>query len=149
MLCTAMAAHGEEAPVEAYLCKGQRVTGFVLNKKSGRWEAARLPPKQYRIQVPDRGPGAPLIGRDSVLVVVEVGDGDWSDSRFCKVGFDAAGELHCSGWGDEFYFNRDTGRFLHVFPHGYIEGANNPYFGAEGEAPPFLEIGRCAPAKPG
>jgi len=141
-------AFGGETSPPRYRCQGNQVTGFTVDKKTQRWVAARLPPKQYVIRAPERSPEAPLIGQDSVFVVVEVGDQDWSDTRFCKEDFDAAGELHCSGWGDEFHFNRATGRFLHVYAHGYIEGANNPYFAVEGETPPFLEIGRCEPEKP-
>ena len=148
-LLLASAAVGDEVAVPRYHCQGEQVTGFTLNKKTQHWAAAKLPPKQYLIQAPDRSPDAPLIGRDSVLVVIEVGDGDWSDTRFCKQDFDPSGELHCSGWGDDFYFNRETGRFLRAFPHGYIEGANNPYYAEAGDAPPFIEIGRCAPLKTG
>ena len=130
----------------AWSCVATQSVGFALDPKTHRWTPARPKPRHYVIRAPERGPAAPLIGQDSVLVVVEPGDSDWSNARFCKSGFDAGGTLHCEGWGDDFYFNRDNGRFLHAFAHGYVEGPDNP-FGAEGEAPPFIELGTCTVLK--
>ena len=79
-----------------------------------------------------------------MIIVNEVGDTDRIHDKYCDKGFNEAGLLFCSGLGEEFHFNRTTLRFVHYFPFGHIEGPNS-FFGKEGEATPYMEIGTCTP----
>jgi hypothetical protein len=77
------------------------------------------------------------------MAVYEVGATD-SFPLFCKDDFNGAGYLFCSGIGDEFRFNRGTLRFVHSFNFGCIDPPDS-FWGKEGEATPFIEIGKCSP----
>ena len=102
-------------------------------------------PRKYVIKLPVKGDGAPSGAYTAVMAVYEVGKTDpYEVVGFCDKDFNDQGYLFCQGAGENFNFNRQTLRFLHSFPFGYIEPPKNSFWGPEGAATPFLEIGTCS-----
>jgi hypothetical protein len=127
----------------SYLCAGDAVTGFALDKNTHTWGVSQFRPRKYRIKPPTKDrPGATIGEINAVMIVNEVGDPDRTNDKYCDKDFNQGGILFCSGAGDDFHFSRTTLRFVHYFPYGYIEGPNS-FFGKEGESTPYLEIGTC------
>lgn len=128
-----------------YLCVGEQATGFSMDQRSHKWKADAFRPREYVIKLPVKGDGAPSGASTAVLAVYEIGNSDPFDATaFCDKDFNDEGFLFCQGLGDDFKFNRQTLRFLRSFPFGYIDPPKNSFWGPEGSATPFLEIGTCS-----
>jgi hypothetical protein len=79
------------------------------------------------------------------MAVYEFGKADPADvTAFCDKDFNEQGFLFCQGLGENFNFNRKSLRFVHWFPFGYIDPPGASFWGKEGEATPFMEIGTCS-----
>jgi hypothetical protein len=58
----------------------------------------------------------------AVVAVYEVGKVDVANATaFCDKDYNEAGFLFCSGLGEDLNFNRQSLRFVHWFPYGYID----------------------------
>ena len=91
-----------------------------------------------------KGPNAPSGAYTAVIAVYEVGKVDAANFKaFCEKDYNEKGFLFCSGFGEDFNFNRQTLRFVHWFPYGYIDPPGFDLWGKEGDATPFMEIGTC------
>jgi hypothetical protein len=132
------------SPVTSYLCIGELSTGFAMNAQSHKWNRVNFNPNRYVIKAPTQGPNAPSGALTSPMAVYEFGKtGVGEETAFCGGDFNAEGYLFCSGLGEDFNFNRQTLRFIHAFPHGYIEPSKSSFWGPEGSVTPLLEIGSC------
>ncbi len=119
---------------ERYLCVSDRSTGFAFNAASKRWETAIFSnEKKYLI--------APSGFLTKTLYVNEVGS-DFSVAS-CGNGFNSDGVLFCLGFID-FRFNRNNGRYISVYIHGYIGVDGLKEKTDEKADTPYLEIGRCS-----
>jgi hypothetical protein len=114
-----------------------------LNARTGEWTVSRFRERQYLIRSPKQGPDVPVIAQTSAMAVYVVGDQDWTP-MYCKDSFNSDGYLFWEGLGDDFKFNRKTLRFVHSFPFGYIDPPAGSFWGPEGAATPFIEIGTCS-----
>jgi hypothetical protein len=142
LICSADAATPNPL---SYLCIGEQATGFGMNAKTHSWAVREFRPRRYVIRAPLKGPNAPSGASSSVMAVYEFGKVDQaSATAFCDKDFNEKGFLFCQGLGEEFNFNRQTLRFVHWFPHGFIEPPDFTIWGKEGEATPFMEIGTCS-----
>jgi hypothetical protein len=126
-----------------YVCVGQEATGFRMNKQTHEWNTENFRTRKYVIRSPKKGPNQTQGANESVLEVSEVGN-EKSIPMYCKADFNQGGYLFCSGLGENFNFNRETLRFLHYFPFGYVDPPTGSFWGDEGEATPFIEIGKCS-----
>lgn len=142
-LCSSLASAFAATPV-SYVCNGKYAVGFAFNKKTHAWAPTQFNPRQYLIQVPKRGPNQPGGAQTAVLAVYEVGHHN-TMPFFCDQDFNKAGYIRCDGFGETFMFNRKTHRFEHWFTFGYIDPPGS-FWGPEGTATPFIEIGTCASA---
>lgn len=137
-------AYAAPAPT-TYLCLGAQATGFSIDKRTHEWKADIFKTRKYVIKLPVKGNGAPSGASTAVMAVYEIGKTDQADATaFCDKDFNDQGFLFCQGLGEDFNFNRQTLRFLHSFPYGYIEPPKSSFWGPEGSATPFLEIGSCS-----
>jgi len=142
LICNAEAA---SPSTTSYLCIGEQATGFGMNAKSHSWTTQKFRPRKYVIRAPIKGPNAPGGANTAVMAVYEFGRVDAADfTALCDKDFNEKGFLFCQGLGEDFNFNRQTQRFVHWFPYGYIEPAGFSFWGKEGEATPFIEIGTCS-----
>jgi len=138
-------AHAASPSTTSYLCIGEQATGFGISDKSHSWTIQKFRPRKYIIRPPIKGPDAPSGANAAVMAVYEFGKVDAGDiTAFCDKDFNESGFLFCKGLGENLNFNRQTLRFVHWFPHGYIDPPSSSFWGKEGEATPFMEIGTCA-----
>jgi hypothetical protein len=145
LLAAVMGIVSDQVFAASYLCIGEQVTGFAMNKNTHVWAARSFQPKRYVIKVPDKSSKAPSGAFTSAMAVYEFGNTDeYQQPMLCKKDFSEAGNLFCSGLGDNFEFNRKSLRFLHSLTHGYVHTSEDSFFGPEGDVTPFIEIGTCS-----
>jgi len=143
-LLFAYCAEAGPSDIASYLCIGEQATGFEMNQKTHAWTAQTFRPRKYIIRAPIKGPNAPSGAYTAVIAVYEVGKVDAANFKaFCEKDYNEKGFLFCSGFGEDFNFNRQTLRFVHWFPYGYIDPPGFDLWGKEGDATPFMEIGTC------
>jgi len=143
-LLIACCAEAQTSGSESYLCSGEQAMGFGMNSKTRVWSAQKFRSRNFIIRVPIKGPTAPSGAYSATLAVYEVGKVNAANATaFCDKGYNDKGYLFCTGLGEELNFNRDTMRFVHWFPFGYIDPPESSFWGKEGEATPFMEIGKC------
>jgi hypothetical protein len=140
----ACSAEAGASDIASYLCTGEQATGFGMNSKTHAWTVQKFRTRKYIIRAPIKGPNAPGGAYAAVVAVYEVGKVDAANATaFCDKDYNEAGFLFCSGLGEDLNFNRQTLRFVHWFPYGYIDPPESSFWGKEGEATPFMEIGTC------
>ena len=115
---------------EQYLCTADLVTGFSWNEKDGRWNSTNFNVENENYLVSSIEPST---GGHYVIKKL----GDRKIIATCESGFDASGLLSCRDFV-VFRMNREAGRYLLVYPSGYVEGYDN------NDNTPFVEIGKCS-----
>lgn len=129
---------------EKYLCVAELSTGFKYDRDEKKWEQADFKAgSKYIIGKTDEVEEK-LFDKKFVFKVSQLGDND--SKYFCKEGFDSVGNLSCTGAG-QFNFNKKNGRYLFVYPMGYVNVLpGGRYFQTDEESDtPFIEIGKCSP----
>ena len=114
---------------DQYLCTADLVTGFTWNEKDGRWKSTNFNVENENYLVSSIEPNT-----GGHYVVKKLGDRRIIAT--CERGFDANGLLDCRDFV-VFRMNKEAGRYLLVYPSGYVEGYDN------NDNTPFIEIGKC------
>jgi hypothetical protein len=136
--------NAEESSTVEYLCIGDSATGFAMDQKTKSWSTKSFRGRKYVVKAPVKGENAPSGAYNSVMAVYQTGAAGPADAlAFCDKDFNSVGTLFCEGLGDTFHLNRQSLRFIRYFPFGYIETYKDSFFGPEGSATPFMEIGKC------
>ena len=115
---------------DQYLCTADLVTGFSWNEKDGKWESTNFNVEKENYLVSSIEPST-----GSHYVIKKLGDRKIIAT--CMSGFDERGLLYCKDIL-VFRMNREAGRYLLVYPSGYVEGYDN------NDNTPFIEIGKCS-----
>ncbi|MCW5787880.1 MAG: hypothetical protein KIT49_10335 [Nitrospira sp.] len=128
-----------ELSEEQYLCIPDKVTGFAFDTHLRKWEIAAFDSeKKYLVSV---GTLNPLGLKTSKVAEI----GSVLSMATCGSGFNESGYLFCSGFVD-FRFNKNNGRFISVYMHGYLSEDNTK--GKSGDNgsfdTPYMQIGKCS-----
>jgi hypothetical protein len=117
---------------EQYLCMPDKVTGFAFDTHLRKWEIATFDSeKKYLVSV---GTLNPLGLKTSKVAEI----GSVLSMATCDGGFNESGYLFCSGFVN-FRFNKNSGRFISVYMHGYLSGDDTG-----SSDTPYIEIGKCS-----
>jgi len=118
---------------EYYLCIGEQTTGFDYNKKNKRWSTASFHTNKWMVKKSTD----PSYKQE----VWEFGDS--VPTIKCGEDFDEFGSLVC---GDimQFRMNKNSLRYLYIYPVGYWSDTNKLKSLNEGENTPLMEIGKCS-----
>jgi hypothetical protein len=134
-----------------YLCVTEAAGGLWFNKSADRWEGATFTPEGKRVvRVTRAGVGIEknFTGKDvevSRYTVMVKAFGEASEQQcFARFGKDRNVALEgdsawiwCSAMLDDFQVNFANGRFLSVYPIGFVDGDDT------NENTPHVQGGRC------
>ncbi len=120
--------------IEQYLCVVEKISGFVYDKDLKQWDTVRFRiGKKYRIsRLSDEG-----------YQITKVGENNPTGS--CEKGFTNQGILLCDMPSGKFRFNRNNGRFLTAYFHGYYNVPSDlMHTPSENDDTPSVAIGTCS-----
>ncbi len=129
----AVSASSAEAQ-DQYICEVEQVIGFLYDDASDSWQATRF--SELRRYVISQQDGA------DAWAISQLGE-TYPQSK-CE-GFSYHGFLTgCSNEvGLDFSFNRETLRFMTIFPIGYV--ISKTVLDRQADNAPFMAIGKCSP----
>ena len=122
---------------EQYLCISELSTGFSYNETSKSWERTNFKAVgEYIISKSKDGIDKYKVTRLGKNVAF----------LKCKDDFNKRGTLSCKAFVENLFFNKNNGRFIYIFPFGFINVL--PEINKktdETSDTPYMEIGKCSP----
>jgi hypothetical protein len=149
-------AYAQESKDASYFCTREMAAGLAYNNSLKRWEGVQLPSEGsfskfvLRMRFLKERVQKNILDEledvsDYEVTITEAGSNSGFPCRSGGVGFatkivtvvDDEGELDCSARTYSFKFNLENRRFISVFLHGYVDGAES------NENTPMMSGGIC------
>jgi len=124
---------------EQYICTANKSTGFSYNKATKEWNSTHFKAdSKYLFST----------SKDKKYTYKVSKFGSKSPVALCNQLFSDHGSIQCNeGFGTDFRFNKENGRYLFIMGFGYYFVRPDTPNGTkdEGSDTPFMEIGKCLP----
>jgi hypothetical protein len=136
---------------DSYLCKSDRMTGFVFDEDNKSWQQSSMKEtRQYIVKKVKEGSQEKKIcdnimrGKKIHWIVAEVGDS--FPFAFCQQDINEQGNLVCNYATGDLYLNTNNMKFSNTYAIGYLTGRAGAKLSSHVvEKTQNMEYGKCSP----